>query len=93
MENLKKSFSDKFLEKVKELGDVLPVNDEMFFIVFKPENGRAALVHYKKKDQITVDELCVNEYQPLVMHHTLNGLKEDGNEGHAIWSLKQIRDK
>lgn len=92
MENLKKSFSDKFLEKIQELGFVLPVNDEKFYLVFKPENKKAAFVQYKDRDSIAVSELMVLDYNFLSLR-TKEVIEEDCNEGQTIWILKDLHDK
>lgn len=94
MENLKKSFSNKFLEKVLELGEILPdYDDQFFYLLFKPNNDRAAAVHFEEKDLISVTELAVESYKPLEINCTYDGLEEEGNEGNAIWTLKLLHDK
>lgn len=91
MENLKRSFSDKFLEKVLQLGEIFPVNDEKFRVVFRPENNKAAFIYYKGKDSIAVTALKVNNYQPL--NFQTDELIEDScNEGEAIWILKNLSE-
>ena len=92
MENLKNTFSDKFLDRVQELGYVLPVNDEKFYLVLKSKNNEAAFVQYKGKDSITVSELIVRDYNFLSLK-TKEVIEEDCNEGQVIWILKNLYDK
>ena len=92
MENLKRSFSNKFLERVQELGSILPINDEKFYLVFNSYNSEAAFIQYKGKDSIAVSELAVLDYSFLKLK-TKEVIEEGCNEGDTIWILKNLHDK
>lgn len=90
MENLKRSFSEKFLEYVKSIGSILAINDESFYIVFNSRNNRAAFVKFKGKEEITVKSMTVKNYDFLTFDTDNEITETNCNEGHALWILKSL---
>lgn len=91
MENLKKCFSNKFLERVLELGYVLPINDEKFYLVFTNTNNNKAAFIDKVNKSIAITELTVLDHNNLTLEHK-EVVNEGCNESTAIWILNKLKE-
>lgn len=62
---------DKYIEKISMLGNILEMNDETFFIIFRPHNNRAAKVDVYY-DGIEISIYRIDGYNPLIMWKSPN---------------------
>lgn len=58
--------NDKYIEKVSMLGNILEINDETFFLIFRPHNKRGAKVSIYY-DGIELAMYRIDSYNPLIM--------------------------